>query len=236
MKDDLNISVTGPEQMIEAVRALGIVPFFSSRVPGWSIEALTPAECWIGQETLGPWDWKIDCVQAGDIAYGKFLDGGKAAFATGGWYRELMNWRRSQDKYKPSGMEKDACTFLCERGTCTTKELRAFLGVKKAQSEQVIAHLAMDTLLVIGDIKRLYQGPNLEYKGWQTIYLCRPEEILGSPQTTDDAPGWVRLFEKETGCVTEPQRSPRESWERLFEHIREIAPEATDAQIRKVLG
>lgn len=48
---------------------------------------------------LGPWDWKIDVVQQGDIAYGKFI-GGKAAFATVEWYAHLMNWRRSLPRYR----------------------------------------------------------------------------------------------------------------------------------------
>lgn len=94
-------SIDCPEAMIAAIRKYGIVPFFRCRVPGWSIEEMTAPGCWFDDEEgeLGPWDWKIECVREGDIAYGKFL-GGKAGFATLEWYRHLMNWRRSIAKYR----------------------------------------------------------------------------------------------------------------------------------------
>lgn len=96
------ISVDCASRMIEAIRRFGIIPFFRNKIPGWSIEELTAAGHWFGSEedggSLGPWDWKIEAVREGDIAYGKFL-GAKAAFATVEWYRHLMNWRRSIPKY-----------------------------------------------------------------------------------------------------------------------------------------
>lgn len=94
--------IDSPEAMIAAIRHFGVLPFFRCGVPGWSVEELTAPGCWFSGEEdtfLGPWDWKIDAVREGDIAYGKFL-GGKAAFATVTWYRELMNWRRSQPRWR----------------------------------------------------------------------------------------------------------------------------------------
>ena len=94
--------IDSPEAMIAAIRYFGVLPFFRCGIPGWSVEELTAPGCWFSEEEdtfLGPWDWKIDAVREGDIAYGKFL-GGKAAFATVTWYRELMNWRRSQPRWR----------------------------------------------------------------------------------------------------------------------------------------
>ena len=98
---DATLRVDSPEAMIAAIRACGIVPFFENAIPGYSIEEMTPREYWFDgeEETLGPWDWKIAAVQTGEIAYGKFLCGGKAAFATAACYRDLLNWRRAQPKY-----------------------------------------------------------------------------------------------------------------------------------------
>ena len=92
-------SVSSPETMVDAIRACGIIPFFENAIPGYSIEEMTPVEHWFDGDSLGPWDWKIDVVQTGEIAYGKFLCGGKAAFATMDCYRDLLNWRRSLPKF-----------------------------------------------------------------------------------------------------------------------------------------
>ncbi|MCQ2131368.1 MAG: hypothetical protein MJY94_08295 [Bacteroidales bacterium] len=92
-----------PESMMEAIRHYGIVPFFKCGIPGWSIEEMTPRESWFfTSDVLGPWDWKIDVIQSGEIAYGKFIRR-KAGFATAEYYGHLLNWRRAQEKYKLSG-------------------------------------------------------------------------------------------------------------------------------------
>ena len=86
--------------MLEAIRYYGIVPFFRCGIPGWSIEEMTPAECWfMSSQQLGPWDWKIDVIQSGEVAYGKYLRR-KAGFATAEYYGHLLNWRRSQERYR----------------------------------------------------------------------------------------------------------------------------------------
>jgi hypothetical protein len=74
--------VNGPERLVAVVKACGLIPFFENPIEGFSVEEMTPAEHWFDSESLGPWDWKIDAVQTGVIAYGKFLWNGKAA-ATG---------------------------------------------------------------------------------------------------------------------------------------------------------
>ena len=77
-------AVKDQEGMLRLIKKYRLIPFFVNPVPGFSIEEHTPIEFWFTEEHLGPWDWKIECVQSGDIAYGKFLYGGKAAFATVG--------------------------------------------------------------------------------------------------------------------------------------------------------
>ena len=60
--------------MERAICELGIVPFFTSAIPDYSIKELTQPGFWFDgeEDSLGPWDWKIDCLQNGGIAYGKF--------------------------------------------------------------------------------------------------------------------------------------------------------------------
>ena len=173
--------VTGPETMLAAIRRLGIVPFFSNPVPGFSIEDLTPRECWFTEETLGPWDWKVDVVNIGEIVYGKFLCGGKSAFATVRWYRELMTWRRAQEKYRPEGMQRMVVDAIAREGSAL---------------DALMTRLQMDTQVVIGNIERVYNGPYLTYKGWQHASFCRPDDLMDITVADSPEASWEALSEQ----------------------------------------
>ena len=210
--------ITGPDSMCEAIRRLGIVPFFANTVPGYSIQELTPKEFWFEEDTdeLGPWDWKIFAVRSGDVAYGKFLLGGKASFATPEWYAHLMNWRRSLPKYVPDAPQQKILDYLKENGSIGIREVRQLLGIRKGPADAVMTRLQMQCRVVTGDIARVYRGADLHYNGWQRSEFCAPED----------------LFE---GIMPSPGCTPEESYRILASHIREIAPAATDRQISRLL-
>lgn len=170
--------VTGAEAMRALVLEFGIIPFFENPVPGFSVEEHTPPEHWFTDESLGPWDWKIHCVQSGDIAYGKFLWGGKAAFATVEVYRELMNWRRSQPRYQPTPDQQKVLGLLETLGSISISDVRKLLGVKKSAADALVARLMQQTRLVTGDIQRVYRGADLHYEGWQRSSFCAPEALF----------------------------------------------------------
>ena len=166
------------EHMHSLICSYGIIPFFENPIVGFSIEEHTPPDCWFHDDFLGPWDWKIECVQSGDIAYGKFLWGGKAAFATVEVYRELMNWRRSQLKYRPTKDQRLVLDAMQEQGTIGIPEVRTLLGIKKGQADALMAKLQMQTRVVTGDILRVYRGSDLHYNGWQRSSFCSPEALF----------------------------------------------------------
>ena len=241
------------ENMISAIRELGIVPFFKSPVPGYSIQEMTTPDHWFdSSDDLGPWDWKIDVVQSGDIAYGKFLCGGKAGFATVEWYAHLMNWRRSLQKYRPDANERRILEVLREAGDIGSKDIRQLLGVKKGPADNVVAKMSQKTLLLVGDIRRVYKGPTLSYQGWQTCSFCTPEALFGGEAAGDEA-GAGPSASSGTGSAggrkvffggfspfsdenpLDVKCSPEESRARLAEHIKTIAPAATDEAIAKLL-
>ena len=227
-------TVVSAEAMLGAIEALGIVPFFENPIPGYPIEEMTPQENWFdGQANLSltPWDWKIPCVQCGDVAYGKFLWGGNAAFASVEWYSELMNWRRSQPKYQPSADQKLVLDYLEEHGAIGIKEIRGLLGVKKSAADALITKLQMQCRVVTGDITRVYRGPDLHYNGWQVSSFCTPESLF----CTDAIPGPAGFPFGEPRTL-DVDHSPAESLKRLVAHIHSIAPLATEQQILKMLG
>ena len=201
--------------MERAIREVGIIPFFKSDIPGYSIKELTLPEFWFDgeEDTLGPWDWKIDCLESGEIAYGKYLCGSKAAFATTPFYRELMNLRRATTQPDKDGQK--IMDYLAQRGSITIKEVRALLGVKKGAADAAIAKLQHQCRVVTGVIERVYRGPEQTYNGWQVSYFCTPES----------------LFEE----ALQTNHTHEESQEFLTEHIARLFPEATHKQLLKVL-
>ena len=229
----LQPTVLSAETMLGVIGTLGIVPFFENPIPGYSIEEMTARENWFdGQEDLRltPWDWKIPVVQSGEIAYGKFLWGGKAAFATVEWYAELLNWRRSLPKYQPTEDQRLVLDYLAEHDTIGIKEIRGLLNVKKSAADALITKLQMQCRVVTGDITRVYRGPDLHYNGWQVSSFCTPESLFCADVLP--GPGGFPFGEART---LEVDRSPAESLERLVEHILDIAPNAGRKQVLKML-
>ena len=170
-------------------------------------------------------------VQSGDVAYGKFLWGGKAAFATVEWYAELMNWRRSLPKYQPTDDQRLVLDYLEEHDTIGIKEIRGLLGVKKSAADALITRLQMQCRVVTGDITRVYRGPDLHYNGWQVSSFCTPESLFNVEALP--GPGGFPFGEARTMDV---DHSPAESLQLLVDHILSIAPAATGQQVMKMLG
>ncbi len=226
--------VTSAEAMLETILELGIVPFFANVIPGYSIEEMTPAQNWFDTQenlTYTPWDWKIPCVQSGDVAYGKFLLGGKAAFASIEWYAELRNYRQAQPKYQPDHAQQQILEYLEQNGSIGIKEVRGLLGIKKGQADALICKLMQQCRVVTGDIIRVYRGPDLSYNGWQTSSFCTPEALFDKP-----AVPFFAGFDAGDDTPLEVGHSPEESYRLLTEKIRSLAPEATDKEIAKLLS
>lgn len=180
--------IVSAETMHRAIIDYGIIPFFENRIPGYSVEELTPPQYWFDGEAgvLGPWDWKIDCVQSGDIVYGKFL-GGKAAFATVEWYRELRAWRLASSSGLSRGSQDQAIlSFIDTHGAISIKEVRSLLGVKKSAADAAITRLQMQCRVVTGDLQRVYRGEDLHYNGWQIGSFTTPEALF--PLATEGSP------------------------------------------------
>ena len=239
-------AITSPEAMCDAIRSAGIIPFFRGPVPGFSIEELTPPEHWFASsDELGPWDWKIAAVQSGDIAYGKFLCGGKAAFATVEWYALLRNWRLSLPEFEPDAGGLSVLELAAKQGSVSSADIRHLLGLKKAAADGVSSRLMHQCRLLIGDIERVYRGPSLKYSGSQHCSFCTPEALFSAdvapvgeqlPDSPSPAPllfGGFSPFSAEdpldVGC------SPQESLAALLNHLRELLPSVSDAALMRLL-
>lgn len=274
MVEDLHV-IDSPESMAALIRAAGIIPFVRNTIPGWSVEEMTAPGYWpwdseAGDE-LGPWDWKIEVIAEGDIAYGKFIRN-KAAFATIDWYRHLMNWRRSLPIYRMAlGEEYSGKTHMDqlyrhlsptllsairEYGSVDGSDIRKILSertsteqrskitgcmekyllpeVKRPAADYLNQYLEMGTWTVVGDFRRVYRGPNLEYKGWQKSSITTPDELFGTKEKMEDAPFWAKIVEDRTN-FSAPDCSPEESRDQIIEHIIKNFPHADRKELMKLI-
>ena len=225
--------IDSAEAMGRAIREIGFIPFFRNRIPGFSIQEMTPREYWFDGEEgiLGPWDWKIECVQSGDIAYGKFLCGGKASFATVEWYREIMNLQRS--RFSPDKAGEMILEYVSGHGSISIKEVRSLLGVRKSAADAAIARLQRQCRIVTGDLTRVYRGPNLKYSGWQVATFCRPEDIFtgdSSFAAFTSVPGFPFAGDADP---LHTDHSPEESFEVLADHIGSLYPDLLPSPVRR---
>ena len=213
--------------MLKLIREFRLIPFFKNPIPGYSIEEHTAPDLWFTEESLGPWDWKIECVQSGDVAYGKFLWGGKAAFATVDVYRELMSWRRSQPKYQPSAEQRKVLDLMAGQGSVSVADVRKLLGIKKSAADSLLGRLQMQTRVITGDIARVYRGPDLQYSGWQRSSFCAPEDLFEDMDFP--FPGYHPR-------TLRSSLSPEESLGFLMDTVRSAYGEIPDKVLLKMLG
>lgn len=220
-------AVLSAEGMLSLIKEYQLIPFFVNPIPGYSVEEHTPSDLWLTEDNLGPWDWKIECVRSGDIAYGKFLFGGKAAFATVDVYREIMNWRRSLPKYKPTPDQQKVLDYLEEQGSITVPEVRKLMGVTKSAADALLARIQMQSRIITGDITRVYRGMDLRYSGWQRSSFCTPEALF--EELDFPFPG----FQPRT---LRSSLTPDESLEFLKETVRKVCGDVPDKVLMKMLG
>jgi len=219
--------VRDQEGMLSLIQEFQLVPFFVNIIPGYSIEEHTPPELWFTDENLGPWDWKIECIQSGDVAYGKFLYGGKAAFATVDVYREIINWRRSLPKYKLSPDQKKVLDYIEEHGSVSVSDVRQLMGLKKAAADALLAKIQMQTRIITGDIARVYRGADLRYNGWQRSSFCTPEALF--EEMDFPFPGYKPRTLKSS-------LTPAQSLEFLKDTVRNVCGDVPDKVLMKILG
>ena len=214
---------TCPELM-ELIQEVGFLPLLDSGIVGYSAEDMVDEECRYVVFDDGGWDWPLwkwkgPIVQEGGCVYGKFF-AGKAGFVSREWWPDLCNWRRSKFPEPMEGSIEEAIVLtLAEHESLITRELRAacgFTGPKmRSKFDGYITRLQMATRIVTEDFVYPQDKHGREY-GWGWSLLTTPELLFGRE-----------------ACQCE--RTPEESYQRIFKHLCQLLPEATDKQIRKLI-
>ena len=207
------------------IQEIGFLPLLDSDIRGYSAEELVDDDCRYVMLPDGGWDWPLwkwkgPVVSAGDCVYGKFF-AGKAGFISRSWWPDFCNYRRSLTPPPDEGSIEDSIlTILQEHGSLITRQLRAacdFTGPKmRSRFDGYITRLQMQCRIVTEDFVYPLDRHNREY-GWGWSLLTTPEQLYGRD-------------------ACRPECSAEESFERLYSHFRKLLPQATEKQIRKLIG
>ena len=220
--------VRSKDDLIEAIRTFGIVPYFSNAIPGFSLEEhCDPRVLWsdTGDDS---WSWKGPVIQAAHCAYGKLFMK-KAAYVSAEVFLDLANYRRDGydfDARWDDGLARHADKDLYERiddyAPILSRELRRAGGFgwqgrgEKKGFETTITRLQEQCYVIISNFVYTLDKHGMP-RGWGVAEYNTPEKWFGESFTD-------RVY----------RRSPAESYERIFEMMRGYFPE-TDEKILKNL-
>jgi len=239
------------EDLEALVLRMGFLPFFKNEIADFSIEEFTPSEYWFSDENEGPWDWKGPVARNGQCAYGKLFSG-KAGFVSMKWFPELVNYRRASyqigDNQRIAGVdskEKLIYDTVIAHESLLSKEIKSLCGFKAQKKqpehsslllnemeasakrkitkpktegyETLITRLQMKTYLVTADFEYQYDKHNQPY-GWGIARYTTPELLFGE------------------AAVLSCQHSPEESKQRMMDYLSQLLPQATEAQLLRVIG
>jgi hypothetical protein len=225
-------------ELVNWIKEIGFLPLFGNEVEGFSVEEHTsPDYWWSGNRQEDPWEWREIIAASTQVAYGKFF-GNKAGFISLEWLPYFVNFRRAgydfDSRYQDglaSRREKKIMDFFIsedEEGNSVYKDdrilstdLKKMAGFGKGGEKNypgIITGLQMQTYLVITDFKRRKNKRGEEY-GMAVSIMLPPESIWG--------------YDKVTAAYKE---NPKKSWSRIYEHVKEMYPEAGEADIIRLLG
>lgn len=226
------------KEFVKWIKEVGFLPLFANEVEGFSAEEHVSSNFWwTGDKDQDPWEWREIIAAGHEVAYGKFF-GRKAGFISLEWLPYFVNSRRSGYDFdarwedgRASRREKKIMDFFIgedEDGDSIFKEIQILSTELKKQAgfgkggeknyQGIITQLQMETYLVISDFRRRKNKRGEEY-GMAVSVLLPPESIWG--------------YDIVTAAYSE---SPKKSWERQINRVKELYPDADDQKIIHLLG
>ena len=211
-------------QLMELIGQIGFLPILDSGIKGFSAEEMVDEECRYVVFPDGGWDWPLwkwkgEIITEGGHVYGKFF-AGKAGFISREWWPHFCNYRRSTRPAPTEGSIEESILLTLEANeSLITRQLRAACGFDgpkmRSRFDGYVTRLQMACRIVTEDFVYPTDKHGREY-GWGWSLLTTPESLLGREM-----------------CRCE--RTPQESFNRMFEHLRRLLPKATEKQITKLI-
>lgn len=217
-------------EAINYINEIGFLPLFKNDIPGFSLEERTvPGYWWSEDAEHDPWIWREIIARSKKIAYGKFFDK-KAGFISLEWLPVFANYRRDgydfdalyDDGKAPLKHKKIMLNFMDEKSESEIlsnelKKLSNFGKDGEKGFDGAITTLMMQLYLCNCDFRKRKNKKGEEY-GWNVAEYATPEHLWGYKTVTANY-----------------KEDPKESWEKIVNHIHDVYPIATDKQIKKLL-
>lgn len=216
------------EDLIEAVNTYGFVPLFENSIKGFSIEEHVDPEAWYSSSdgSWKVWEWKGPVIKETGCAYGKFFEH-KAVFISREWFPDFANYRRNGydfDALFDYGLarytDKELFDLIDTNAPITSKMLKRLGNYGKNGKkgfDSIITRLQETCYVTTTDFVYQRDKYGMTY-GWGVAEYSTPEKALGEDFTDN-------VYSLE----------PKESYERVFNHLKEILPDADEKQIKKLL-
>ncbi len=219
------------EEAITYINKVGFLPLFKNDIPGFSLEEHTVPEHWWSEDPEhDPWEWRKAIARSGQVAYGKFFDK-KAGFISKKWFPYFANYRREGydfdalwDDEKASMRQKKIMDLFAEENadaelySFEVKQNAGFGKDGEKNFEGTVTDLQMMTYLCMRDFRQKRNKKGEKY-GWAIAVYSTPEHLWGYDYVTS-------AYKEDSA----------ESWKRIAARMKEICPNATEAQIRRVAG
>ena len=218
------------EEAESFIKKIGFLPLFKNEIEGFSLEEYTvPAFWWSDIEAADPWMWRAIIARHKDIVYGKFFDK-KAGFISKEWLPVFANYRRDgydfdalyEDGKAANKHKKIMDHFMEEHAEAEImsnelKKLAGFSSDGEKGFEGAITNLMMELYLCNCDFRKRKNKKGIAY-GWDVAVYSTPEHIHGYDHVTASY-----------------KEDPKASYERIVSRVKELFPDATDQQIKKVI-
>lgn len=211
-------------QLMELIGLIGFLPLLDSGIKGFSAEEIVDEDCRYVVLPDGGWDWPLwkwkgEIITEGGHVYGKFF-AGKAGFISREWWPHFCNYRRSTHPIPTEGSIEETILLTLEANeNFITRQLRTACGFEgpkmRSKFDSYITRLQMATRIVTEDFVYPIDRHGRNY-GWGWSLLTTPELLYGKDACQCDC-------------------SSQESFELIYQHLRNICTDATENQIVKIL-
>jgi hypothetical protein len=206
---------------------VGFLPLFKNEIEDFSLEERTVPEYWWSDDPkVDPWIWRELIARTGQVAYGKFFDK-KAGFISKEWLPYFANYKRDGYDFdslwedgKASRRQKKIMDLFEDAEELYSNEMKSLGGFGKGGEkgfDGTVADLQMKTYLCVRDFRQRKNKQGEAY-GWPIAVYTTPEALFGFD--------YVRSRYKE---------NPADSKNAIADRIRQLHPEVTDKQLKKIL-